>query len=1027
MAGISVDSRIAANSKGAQDDSTTREDSSHESTDKQPNVDPSQKHDFCYHGRETFHADLKTWVLVVYYMFEEANQDTNRSEDVRADLKYLQCIFNKRKNCKFKAISPTKNELLDLFSQEIKMQKLFEEKEEPDIFVIFISTHGYPDGQLTTDKIDEKTKKDETFNLSEILHRNLFENKLKLVFVAACRGHILEKQSQMGLTVNLNETTEERLSTFLVSKKLPSNKNAVRITLGPNAINWIITYSCVETTNGVRDRKGTFLVQAFTRSIEELECDVDLAVFLTRVSRYAEDKNKEYGVGITVEAKFFRHPHYADLKICRVPGIENIEQRQRIKESFIYNFTSEIGVPLKGENAHFYCNCKARDCECHGLQKELKSRLAFDINRCRTKNELEISMQRENSNAAILICIVTKLSIREENNLKEIYADMRVRDEENLSFSIQAVPVKEILYPLIPASTTNYVGKPKVCIFLHKDKSQEERDEKLKGDMDFAIPSRTCRSGTMHSGLVILILPQENATEFFRNRLAELSVDSDTSYQQVFYEILQSAESLKVSTIPVPVLKGLTEDTIEGEQPSASVQSTTPNLTAAEPIQSFAIEPQYISTAPLLFNIQYPKPIATRFNIERNGEKKNIDKHEDLFQAITQHSNPSVWLIHSLPELGKSYLINYLDKKLKNERSMTFINMLEDFKFLQHEDTCFASAKRFIKQFHYQQHIERDVFQDEIVIMDDFDAADNQVKKNMLMLVPDFIECGNSVWIGSRSHEKLNILRTLADLRVQENVNCLGIDRWNDEEQRVLFRRCLANDTNYELQEKRFREWQAQDLLQSPWILRKIAAKLKKEEEEKAKRERSNRTSILPDTSRKDKNLYKFCKELVTQRVEDVMEGPRMGLTRKGVEFDPMYKQLMKFLQLCALVYFAKEDSRNKKFFSNNEMVKKINHIGIFSIENTKIIVVSETLAKYLAVEALLLSNKEVDQIIKFEPHCYDDMRRACEIMTSHYNDQSKGGDQLWHSFHHNSAIFVGQPNIFHRCMGYLREKIKNN
>ncbi|XP_059490576.1 uncharacterized protein LOC132205506 [Neocloeon triangulifer] len=941
--------------KGAKDDANSKEKTTPgpgvvQNKQQIPGLAPSgAQQNFCFLKNEDGDSVLKTWALILHYGFEGTSGD--RSQGDWADVENLKSVFQNR-NCTYRVESPNKEDLLRYFSNEGEMKKLFDDNQEPNLFIVFIMTHGYPDGELTTHYKDNRDEF-ENFNVSEIWKEPLFVNKLKLLFVVACRGNIMDVQSEVVLDTKMIQTKDmERLSTKIVTKDNPENKNAVRLTPGPNTFNWIIVFACVETCFGVRNLDGTYLVQAFTKCINELDCDVDLPAFLTRMHKYAEDLNKTVGVGITMEAKIFKHPDYSKLKISRCEEVHNNDAY----ESFMYNFTSVTGAPLKGGCVQYYCNCLSTcGSDCDKLQKVFKKKLAFDINPCKSKKDLEVAMQTENTSAAVIICIKTRLSVDSESDgdagndkkkQREIFASMRTEQGNTV-----AVPIKEILYNLIPATTKNYVGKPKLCVFLHEGTAVQM--EKSQIEVCYAIdPStRKRRSGTMHSGFLILILPQIDSATFFIDEMDKLSVQRDSTYQQLFYDILQKANS--------------------GDS-------------------SETLNPQLISTGPLLFKIQYPKPIMSNFYIQRNnGKNETINTLEGLVEKMNfQDTTPSFWLIHSLPERGKSHLIDYLENRAKVTRSTILLNFFEDYLYLRNKKTSYTCAKKFAENYLMHNHILRKVGQNEIIILDDFDAAEPKLKENFMKLVPCLLNEGFSVWIGTRPHTNDFVKSKLP----ANAINSLEIKQWTEEEHDVFFKHCLMNDEKFTIQRTKFQLWEAEDLLQSPWLMRKIAANVEEEIEE-------------------DKNLFLFCEKFLGKRIDEILQGHWLGIIKENNNnYDLVFEDYMKCLQLCALFYFSNNFAQ--KNLLKDDQIAQINNTGIFSIQNDKVIVVSETLAKYLAFNALQTEDFGAEgPKIRIAEASFEKMKEACRIMTNHFIDHIGGEktkfDDLWASFKQHIALEI--------------------
>ncbi|CAB3360486.1 Hypothetical predicted protein [Cloeon dipterum] len=113
-------------------------------------------------------------------------------------------------------------------------------------------------------------------------------------------------------------------------------------------------------------------------------------------------------------------------------------------------------------------------------------------------SSVEISAESEDSDGCVFVCIVTEL--HEVNG--EVYATI---DEEFF-------PIKEFLYPTIGPSTGNWIGKPKIFVFLN---STEKTKKRTHGEVSQVYENtKFSKRGTIHQGLLTLILPQTRQDQY---------------------------------------------------------------------------------------------------------------------------------------------------------------------------------------------------------------------------------------------------------------------------------------------------------------------------------------------------------------------------------------------------------------------------------------------------------------------------------------------------------------------------------
>ncbi|XP_065346470.1 uncharacterized protein LOC135943735, partial [Cloeon dipterum] len=133
------------------------------------------------------------FVLVVHYDFK--NTDRFRKCD-KPDLDNLRTTFRENRNCNMRELSsPNKMILLKLLSDQEMLLRFFRSKDVPDLFVLFVLSHGNENGTIFTDHKESNefvsfTTDDVFASLKKL---TAFEKCLKLINFGPCRGTLTDE------------------------------------------------------------------------------------------------------------------------------------------------------------------------------------------------------------------------------------------------------------------------------------------------------------------------------------------------------------------------------------------------------------------------------------------------------------------------------------------------------------------------------------------------------------------------------------------------------------------------------------------------------------------------------------------------------------------------------------------------------------------------------------------------------------------------------------------------------------------
>ncbi|XP_059484809.1 uncharacterized protein LOC132202094 isoform X2 [Neocloeon triangulifer] len=674
-------------------------------------------------------------ICVVHYTF--AGQRGDRSKGDKIDLENLETAFKSRRNCRFRRMSPGKEELYGILENKPvsgnnslgQLQAKFDlqQDEVPEVFALFIMTHGHKEGLLMTDE-------NEILIVSDILEKlscPFLKDCLKLVFVSACRGDFLDMTENR---VDMNDSVAIPTGVNRLSKDLKPGENldAVNVTTEPNLPNFVIVFSCVEGSFSLRENKtGTQLVHAVCECLNNLEWDVELEVFLTRVMKLVHDKAAKREYGCTPQIQIFPHRKFTISSA-------DVETRRPLETTFVYDWYSTKKRSLSKKEAHFYWrgnNMKARE-----LAKLFANKFKFNV-QCHSKYKCLLSaVQGEVSeDGCVLICVVAPMHVDEET--LEFYMTSKKGD---------GVSIKDFQYSLIGPENKRWTGKPKICLFLNHPFIGTD----VMGEIPEALDLQKC--GTTHSGLLSLILPSDDATSIIHEAMSAADLQSGNLHlQQVFMDVLR----------------------------------TTANGTETQP--------QFWST--LQYLLDFPNPFLLIDHSPKPGRKgvrqsfiKNVTlalKHmiKEIFKLdsvgkmpFEESSDYKICLLSSPSGSGKTLLTEHLADKLRQRLGLvTEIHVPKEFDFLK-DFNWDLGVKEFIEEFSKAKNEGREFSPgQEIVLLDGFDAVDFSKREPVLQMLAKIAKEKIPLWITARPCDEQRIIEALGEFQVE----LLTIDELQREEQ----------------------------------------------------------------------------------------------------------------------------------------------------------------------------------------------------------------------------------------------------
>ncbi|CAB3367939.1 Hypothetical predicted protein [Cloeon dipterum] len=421
------------------------------------------------------------FVLVIHYNFSREGFEFSfpRSGDAE-DVERLRNTFKKKRNCSFyEILSPTKDEFFELISNEEKLLQLFRGGSDlncvPQIFILFILSHGNSDGIIYTDHFQPNSKELVHFYRHEVFQKLAslinFNNCLKFINFGPCRG--LEDDPILSPSEN----------------KLKTNFKVSKLYFVPNIYeNLVVVYSTLETKLAKREgtansltKKGTYFVQSFCDVLDELQRDTNFADVLTMVQHEVHRTTTTSPFNKTGQTpEFALFPHQRIIircikKVTPQPGIscghdgkadtsrlKNTPMHRDAREHF-FKWQSETGETLRSRRAAIFRDPEVSKYQAMKMDKALTRNLLFETS-------LHNITTRELNN------YFTNSKLLDFENvgccLAAFFTSTQV-DEKSGEISITTadgvtVPVGDIISTCVGPENKNMTGKPYLFFFINQ-------------------------------------------------------------------------------------------------------------------------------------------------------------------------------------------------------------------------------------------------------------------------------------------------------------------------------------------------------------------------------------------------------------------------------------------------------------------------------------------------------------------------------------------------------------------------------
>ncbi|XP_065343666.1 uncharacterized protein LOC135941846 [Cloeon dipterum] len=671
------------------------------------------------------------FVLVVHYDFE--NQAIAREGDSN-DVQNLKTTFGNNRNCNFRDLkSPKKEHLLDILGDQKELLRFFSSKDPPDVFLLFVLSHGYEDGIIYTDHLldDQKTNAhfttDEVFDSIKKLTK--FEKCLKLINFGPCRGELPDPK--------FNRNKE-------VCEETYKNRNASRITFTPAIHNLVVFYSTVETTLANRNELGSWFVQKYCDCLNQTE-EKPLLTFLSMVQNKVHfssmpNLNTRESLGQTPELKMFSQDREFFISRSLIapvtfPNTDGKMVKPGSNTTYSKQFTwkSDEGQNIRGRNA--FILYEKRDEQVEKLVKSVRNldfetRL-FQLNKLSLDSYLKICSELEHDVGCILTCIFGEVS---ENDAKEVC--ILVGQEKK--------PLTDILHSFVGPKNAKWIGKPKIFVLINQEASKRDT---LSPEGKFDI------SATNHSGWLVLILKDKDLLEKLIRIFKSKDLKKGKSLQEMLYSLLIS----------------------ESKKNKVLLNSTL----------------QYLLDFP-----DWPRTFVSQsFRLRENDSSKvnTFEFDETVREAKKSFDRGHVWLMSSVAGSGKTTVLKeiaYQLGKSNPELKILYISLKKHSLTILNKPTLnqfLASAT-----FHSTDDIKRWIEEKKaIVFFDGFDEIDPHLREKVITLFHSLKGREVSMFIATRPHEAeiikerivCDVLVGVEPLNEEKQINFLKIVTGKNEEE----------------------------------------------------------------------------------------------------------------------------------------------------------------------------------------------------------------------------------------------------
>ncbi|XP_065341369.1 uncharacterized protein LOC135940427 [Cloeon dipterum] len=459
------------------------------------------------------------FVLVVHYAFKNLKND--KREGNEEDVDRLRQTFEEKRNCSFREwASPRKQDLFDLISSEKKLLRLFDASSPPQLFIMYILSHGSEGGIIFTEHPNSTFKREEIY--ARLLQLKNFGGCFKFINFGPCRSAEVEDGS-------LNYS----------NNSLEDVKKATQVSFVPNYDqNLAIFSSTVETQYANREdkgkRKGSWFVQSTCDVFDELERETCFADILTIVHHQIhENSNTTFSHNFQTP-EFHLYPHRqlviqpcpSSTKKDAHPGYRVTPQRH-LKYFFSWERKS-ASLPMRRAMIFFTHESK----QVQNLYSALTYYLQFETSLRNIAKEnpdfLSKVKLKKDIPGCLMIVFFARIAVDDEGKINVIMAKGKT------------LTIGEIVCKFVKEETMT--GKPKIFLFLNQPTHSNTKIDCM----------HTKASNAYHlSSWLTLVSCDEGTSDKLIETMKSYELRSGRSLQEMFSRVLMAAngKALMASTM----------------------------------------------------------------------------------------------------------------------------------------------------------------------------------------------------------------------------------------------------------------------------------------------------------------------------------------------------------------------------------------------------------------------------------------------------------------------------------------------
>ncbi|XP_065340431.1 uncharacterized protein LOC135939791 [Cloeon dipterum] len=533
----------------------------------------------------------------------------------------------------------------------------------------------------------------------------------------------------------------------------------------------------------------------------------------------------------------------------------------------------------------------------------------------------------------------------------------------------ERIEIKSILAIPIGPTTAKWVGKPKICVFLHTNAISPSCSIDIHQNYN---KTKLSISGTIHAGLLSIILPQENAVKTFMETLDEFTSQKkieNATFQQFFYSLLQKSETngkippMIVTTLhkilrmrfPPPIVTECFTKTTNGNTKPCTISDlesfishyiTKLRLVFAE-TSSHGAEVEVDHTIP-----KYPtaKPFSSNEATEVSNTEVETEEAVDELTG-SEEAVDTVYVVSADAGSGKSELAKYLTFFAQSTREVTCVDLMTImYQFVKRFDwdkqqNCHSA---FVEECgeHIKQELQNGP-NDRVLIIDAIDSLFEDLRKNVLETVRGLAENKVPMWIFTRPECKDELLSHLSGIC---SISVIEIDPLSKEKQTEFLQKWGFEKLKIDQLIEKIKQQEAEDLISKVGYLAKL--------------------STFPDLAKnlETVNIYNLSAHVVDTAIKSYLnkQRPDLEISKRNEVFDKIKNELAN--EACN--YFLKPQIQKKNSIQQG---KKALHDHFFRYPAVE---VRGTLAAYLFVRKMDIELDEVLETLKD-----DDKKASLERM----------------------------------------------